>query len=1259
MKASNLFGLVVGCFIISTSYSFAQPANDNCATAQVISIPASGSICLNGTNLGATSDLTTNSCDTGAPGNEVWYTYIAEGGQNVVTITPNGGTPASSVVVSLQSTACGSGVFSTCASAVGAAAATGTFSFPIGTQVTFAVETNGTDGTFQVCVSSTTQPAAPGNSCSTATPICNKNPFTLSPFPLNSNVITPACFPSPFQQPVFYQFTVGTSGTCIWAATPTAIVEYDWVMYDITAGCPGIEVCCNFNYAGMNDIAPVGMSATAPNSCGTAGFDENPYELSPPANVVAGNTYLIVIDNYSNSNVGFNFTWGGTFQMAPNPNLTATPSTGCAPLNVSITNTSTASVSYVWNFDNGSTSTATSPPAQTYSTPGTYLISLVATSTSGCQNATSQVITVNEQPVMNPVANQAFCAGATAPSTVLSTSTAGAVTFSWTNSNPAIGLSASGSGNVPSFTATNSGSSPITATISVTATSSGCTSVPTTYTVTVNPVPTITPITSISQCVGTTIAASSFNSAVTGTTFTWSNSNTAIGLGASGTGNTPSFTGTNTTASTIIGTITVTPTSPAGCVGTAVTFTISITPQPSVTTPTNITQCPGSVPAINFTTNPVGATLNWTNSNTSIGLGASGTGNIASFTGTNSSSSPITGTIAVTPSLGGCTGTPVNFTITINTVPIISPVTDVFGCDGVAIPAINFTVNPGSVTPTWTNSNTAIGLGASGSGDIASFTGTNSTSSPISGTITLNAIAGGCNAIPVTFTITIAQSPTMAAIAPITQCAGTTVAASNFVSVPAGATFSWTNSDPSIGLGASGTGNTASFTASNSGTTSVTSTVTVTPAFGSCIGTPDDYTITINPIPVPTATNTSPICEGTTLNFNSSGGTTYSWTGPNSFTSSVQNPSIATVTLAAVGTYTVTVTSLGCSATATTDVTITPNTQAVITQAGPFCADENPINLVATIPGGTWSGTGITDAVTGTFSPTAASTGNNVITYTIPGMCTAPSTSTIVVNPIPIVDFSASDLIGCEPFTTTFTDLTVPSSTSVSWDFGDGGNSTALGSIQHTYAQAGTYTVSLTSTSGGCSATHTIQDYIQVLPKANASFNVSDVEQTELNPVFNCFNTSTDATIYSWSFGDGSQSSTTSPVHTYSGESGNYVIELVANNIGNCPDTARITVAIKGTLIYYVPNTFTPDGDEYNNTFCPVFYSGFDPQSFELTIYNRWGEIMFESKNVEIGWDGTYMGNLCKEGVFTWTVQFRALDNDKKYTDTGHLLLLK
>ena len=94
-------------------------------------------------------------------------------------------------------------------------------------------------------------------------------------------------------------------------------------------------------------------------------------------------------------------------------------------------------------------------------------------------------------------------------------------------------------------------------------------------------------------------------------------------------------------------------------------------------------------------------------------------------------------------------------------------------------------------------------------------------------------------------------------------------------------------------------------------------------------------------------------------------------------------------------------------------------------------------------------------------------------------------------------------------------------------------------------------------------------------------------------------------------------------------------------------------------LIYYIPNTFTPDGDGHNQTFKPVFTSGFDPFNYEMLIYNRWGEIIFETHDVTYGWDGTYALENCQDGVYLYKITFKNPFLDEPKVVCGSVSLLK
>jgi gliding motility-associated-like protein len=118
----------------------------------------------------------------------------------------------------------------------------------------------------------------------------------------------------------------------------------------------------------------------------------------------------------------------------------------------------------------------------------------------------------------------------------------------------------------------------------------------------------------------------------------------------------------------------------------------------------------------------------------------------------------------------------------------------------------------------------------------------------------------------------------------------------------------------------------------------------------------------------------------------------------------------------------------------------------------------------------------------------------------------------------------------------------------------------------------------------------------------------------------------------------------------------------VVNYVNGCPSNQEqtvITIVQCPNLLFYIPNSFTPDGNEHNNEFKWTFTSGFDPTDFHITIFNRWGEVIYESFDSNDYWDGTYNNNMCPEGSYTYKVNFGSKENDGEYVITGSLNLIK
>ena len=159
------------------------------------------------------------------------------------------------------------------------------------------------------------------------------------------------------------------------------------------------------------------------------------------------------------------------------------------------------------------------------------------------------------------------------------------------------------------------------------------------------------------------------------------------------------------------------------------------------------------------------------------------------------------------------------------------------------------------------------------------------------------------------------------------------------------------------------------------------------------------------------------------------------------------------------------------------------------------------------------------------------------------------------------------------------------------------------------------------------------------------------------------FNTSVGAESYLWQFGDGEVSTLFEDAHAYDiTQQTGYQATLIAFSSIGCQDSVSLPITYQEELIYYIPNSFTPDADEHNQMFKPVFTSGFDPFNYEISIYNRWGEMIWKSFDHNQGWDGTYSANKgipVQEGQYSWVIKFKPKDTDGKVIIHGIVNVLK
>jgi gliding motility-associated-like protein len=367
----------------------------------------------------------------------------------------------------------------------------------------------------------------------------------------------------------------------------------------------------------------------------------------------------------------------------------------------------------------------------------------------------------------------------------------------------------------------------------------------------------------------------------------------------------------------------------------------------------------------------------------------------------------------------------------------------------------------------------------------------------MSGTYNYTVNLGGCFAsgsTPVVVNALPAPAPTNTG----PYCAGSTIQ----LNVGAFNTYTWTGPSSFSSNSQNPTVPTVTSSVANAGVY----TVSVTDANG-CVNN-STTNVVVNPIPNPVANSNSPICAGSPLNLTSNGGTTYSWSGPNSFASALQNPSVPSASTLDAGVYTVTVTSLGCSNTATTNV-IVSTASATASNSGPYCAGSPIVLSTSPATGYAWSGPGgyTSSAASPTIvGSTTAMAGTYSVIISI-GTCTASAITNVIVNALPTPTASSNSPI-CAGNPLNFTGS---SASTYTWtgpnSFLDNNQNPSIPTASTT--ASGTYTFAVTDANN---CTNSITTNVVVNANPNPVVNSPTVC---LNTTINL--TSNGGNTYSWS----------------------------------------------------------------------------------------------------------------------------------------------
>ena len=873
--------------------------------------------------------------------------------------------------------------------------------------------------------------------------------------------------------------------------------------------------------------APVNLSET---------ITINPFptvtSITNPTNICSGEDAVFVIQASPNSVVTYNINGGADATVPIDANGVGT---------VTVTNPNATVVIGVTSITQGVNTN------DTISLTSTILI-----------NPIGQVETILPQTICEAQASTAIVFSTTA--------TTGTTTYTWTNDNIAIGLAASSNGpatGIPSFTATNTTSAPIVATIEVTPTYSeggaDCVGTPITFTITVNPTPQITDKTA-SICSEATFTVAPVDGAAgdivpAGTTYSWTVSANANVLGASAQNNQAAISqqleNTSTTVQTV--TYTITPVGGNTCEGTPFELVVSVEPQPVVVATPDISFiCSNSSTNIVLSSTTVGSSAisyTWTASVLTTPTGGTITGfsNDATGTATNIVQQLVntgltSGTVryVVTPTIGSCVGLPINVDVTVNPIGQVNTIAAVVVCTGDVIAAIPFaTNNLDNTTYTWTNSNTTIGLAAAGtSNGLPSFTAVNTGTSPVVATITVTPTYsnGGvdCVGVATTFEITINPSPTLVLSSDAgtdnqIKCVNTSITPIQYT-FASGATGVTVMGLPA-GVTASTNGSVVTISGTPTSAIAATFTYTIT-ATGSTCGAPEvTGTITLTSGILPLFNQVAPVCKNATIAIptTSTNGIVGVWQLVSSTETAANYEFIPNPNQCALGT------------TMTVVIKPLPTVIAVVAQTEICNGGVFDVILNSDVPAVEFNWVATATNIVGHSSSvlgSGATTINQTLTLVNPllggqvsylifaeadGCLGAPQVVVVNVNPIPNVIITPPTETICSGGTTSISLSGSLNNTVFSWSVvnsvGVAGASNGTGSsinqvLVTTGLNAGTVVYEVTPTLNGCTGTpQTITVTVNPVPQITASAHpeICSGEPTNID-----FSSPFGTTVYNW-----------------------------------------------------------------------------------------------------------------------------------------------
>lgn len=265
--------------------------------------------------------------------------------------------------------------------------------------------------------------------------------------------------------------------------------------------------------------------------------------------------------------------------------------------------------------------------------------------------------------------------------------------------------------------------------------------------------------------------------------------------------------------------------------------------------------------------------------------------------------------------------------------------------------------------------------------------------------------------------------------------------------------------------------------------------------------------------------------------------------------------------------------------------------------------------------------------------------------------------------PIIPAEFNADNFEGCDPWMVPMQSVYTgyQNVSEMLWIFGDGDSISSMASVNHEYTDPGVYFPILRITDEyGCVSMDSLDVPVRIFPTPNASFTVDHETAYLPDSRFEFSNTSYEGEDYYWIFDEYGTNHGVSPDFTFPDQEATYKVELFASNQYGCIDSTSRYVSVIQSLDFFIPNSFTPDGDGINDVW-KVEGIGFQTAVYQACIFNRWGEKLFESLDPSEAWTGNMGGgsNFVPDGIYFYRIHLRDTENAVGHVFNGQITVIR